>query len=125
VEHVRTIPEVEQIAAHYFSACERATLAQLPPERRQEAFIACWTLKEAYVKAIGQGLSGPLDRFDVAPALDGLPAFLRIHSDPTEATHWSLMRLTPAPGFIGALAVRGHGWRLRYWDCLGYWEHPG
>lgn len=119
VEHVRAIPEAERIAAHYFSACERATLAQLPPERRQEAFIACWTLKEAYVKAIGQGLSYPLDRFDVAPAPDRSPVFLRIHGDPAEATQWSLMRLTPAPGFIGALAVRGHGWRLCCWDCPG------
>ena len=85
-----------------------------------QAFFACWTRKEAYVKAKGEGLSIPLDQFEVS-LVPGRPAALeRVFSDPGEAGRWTLQDLLPAPGYAGALCVEGHGWELKCWlpsDC--------
>jgi 4'-phosphopantetheinyl transferase len=51
------------LARHFFAPQEAAFLAGLPPDRRGVAFCRLWTLKEAFIKAVGQGLSIPLDAF--------------------------------------------------------------
>jgi 4'-phosphopantetheinyl transferase len=48
------------VARRYFSAPEVAALDSLPPEERPRRFQRLWTLKEAYLKAIGTGISGGL-----------------------------------------------------------------
>jgi 4'-phosphopantetheinyl transferase len=114
VEHLRPMPDALAIAERYFSPAERRVLAAVPAAQRDEAFFNCWTRKEAYLKAIGDGLSVPLDRFDVTLA-PGQPArFLALDGDPGRAARWSLFHLRPAPGYVGALAVPGAGrWLLR------------
>lgn len=115
LEYIRYMPDVEQIAASFFSARENAVLHALPTSQKQEAFFNCWTRKEAYIKAIGNGLAQPLDKFDVSLA-PGEPArLLSVEGDTEEASRWSLKALTPAPGYVAALAVEGHNWRLTYW----------
>lgn len=65
---------------------------------------------------LGEGLSLPLDQFDVSLA-PGDPATLwNIRGDPLEASRWSLQELIPGPGYVAALAVEGHGWRLACWE---------
>lgn len=116
LEYIRYMPGVEQIAARFFSTRENAVLHALPTSQKQEAFFNCWTLKEAYIKAIGNGLAQPLDKFDVSLA-PGEPArLLSVEGAPEEASRWSLKALTPAPGYVAALAVEGHDWRLTYWQ---------
>jgi 4'-phosphopantetheinyl transferase len=68
VEYIRPIPDVEQIAVRFFSVGENAALCALPESLRLEAFFNCWTRKEAYIKAIGDGLSHPLNQFQVSLA---------------------------------------------------------
>lgn len=51
------------LAARYFSAQESAWLSSLPAALQPEAFLKIWTLKESFIKAIGTGLSMPLDQF--------------------------------------------------------------
>ncbi|MBK3734471.1 4'-phosphopantetheinyl transferase superfamily protein [Azospirillum brasilense] len=113
VERLRSVPDAEGIAERFFAPEERAAFAALPEALRDEAFLNGWTRKEAFIKATGQGLSTPLDRFAVE-LVPGRPARL-LGLDGAlgagRAADWSLFDLRPAPGLVGALAVRGDGWR--------------
>ena len=91
-------------------------LRALSAEVQREAFFNCWTRKEAYLKARGEGLSLPLDQFDLSLAPGEPAALLDTRPDPAEAARWSLQDLTAAPGYAAALAVAGHGWRLACWQ---------
>jgi 4'-phosphopantetheinyl transferase len=103
VEKIRSNADWERIAARFFSARESAMLLSLPSERRTEAFFRCWCLKEAYLKALGEGLSTPLASFDVSVS-------------PGELGRWALTALDIEPGHAAAVAVEGQGLRLRLWD---------
>ena len=91
-----------ELATQHFSAPEVCALRACPPEERQRRFIELWTLKEAYVKAIGLGLAHPLDRFGFSVD-DKTTTF---HSPPgvSEAT-WSFHRIVPSPAHHLAVAV--------------------
>jgi len=116
VEHIRHDLEVEAIAQRFFSARENSALATLASPARRDAFYACWTRKEAYIKAVGDGLALPLDQFDVA-FLPGEPARLvATRPNGAEAGRWSLRDLDAGHGYRAALAVAGAGWRLATWD---------
>ncbi|TWA63371.1 4'-phosphopantetheinyl transferase [Azospirillum brasilense] len=113
VERLRSVPDAAGIAERFFAPEERAAFAALPEALRDEAFLNGWTRKEAFIKATGQGLSTPLDRFAVE-LTPGRPARLLGLDGALEAGRagdWSLFDLRPAPGLVGALAVRGEGWR--------------
>ncbi len=103
IENVRELKDIDLIARRFFSVRENAALQQLPATHRPEAFFRCWTRKEAFIKASGEGLSRPLDSFDVA--LDGPAALLRVDGD--DASRWTLHDVYPAPGYTGAVAVLG------------------
>jgi len=120
LEFIREDLEVDQVAGRFFSQREIATLRALPAGLRRYAFFLCWTRKEAYIKARGEGLSLPLDQFDVS-LIPGEPAvLLRTQPDPDEALRWSLRELSIGPGYASALAVEGHGWSLCCWE----WPPP-
>ncbi len=116
VEYIKPLPDLEQIAGRFFSAQEQAQLLALPPAQKAAGFFNCWTRKEAYIKALGQGLSIPLDAFDVS-LIPGQPAaLLKVKTDPRESRRWTLKALTPAPGYIAAVAAQGQHWQLRCWQ---------
>jgi len=120
LECMRSNLEVEQIAERFFSRHEVATLRALPAALRKYAFFLCWTRKEAYIKARGEGLSLPLDQFDVSLVPGEPAALLRTRPDSDEALRWSLKELTLVPpGYAGALAVAGDGWSLASWEWPG------
>lgn len=120
VEFTRPEPVDEQIAERFFSPREVAALRALPTNMQQEAFFNCWTRKEAYIKARGEGLSLRLDQFDVSLAPGEPPALLYTNGDPQEVSRWSLQNLTPGPGYAAALIVEGDDWRLKCW----HWKWP-
>lgn len=119
VEFVHPMDDAESIAGRFFSAAENASFRSLPAELREEAFFACWTRKEAYVKGVGEGLSLPLHAFDVS-LVPGEPARLLGAVDPEQARRWTLRELDPAPGYVAALVAEGSGWELACWR----WEGP-
>jgi 4'-phosphopantetheinyl transferase len=116
IEYLRALPDADQIAERFFSANEIATLHALPASQRRQAFFNCWTRKEAYIKAIGKGLSQPLDQFEVSLAPTDPVNLLHVKGAPKEVSRWSLNALTPAPGYVTALAVEGHNWHPTFWQ---------
>jgi 4'-phosphopantetheinyl transferase len=110
LERLRPDVACEEIATRHFSPLEHAQLQSLPAAERQRAFFVCWTRKEAYIKARGQGLSLSLHDFDVAVLPDRPVSLLATRDDPAEAARWSLVDIDVAPDYAAALAVeRSHG----------------
>jgi len=116
VEAIRTMEDIEGISRRFFSARENAALLNIPLDEQSEAFFRCWTLKEAYIKAIGDGLAYPTESFDVAFGRGERAELLRVEGKPDEASRWKLLQFSPAPNFIGAVAVEGHDWEMRQFD---------
>ncbi len=116
---IEAIRPVERgVAGSVFAPDELAMLDAMPAHRREAAFFACWTRKEAYAKALGTGLSMALDSFAVSPDPLLPAAFLRIDGDPCEMAHWTLVDVAAGPGYAAALAVRAPG-------CMVEWRDPG
>lgn len=116
VEALRPLPDLEAVAARFFSEAEVESLMGLSPERRELGFYNAWTRKEAFVKAIGEGLSHPLRDFDVSLEPGGPVQLLRLACDDAGPERWSLVPLEPAPGFVGALALPAPRHRVRCWS---------
>lgn len=116
VEHIRADFAQEEIADRFFSSTEQAALRALSSDERIASFFHCWTRKEAYIKARGEGLSFPLERFDVSINPCDERATLNVHEAPDETARWSLQSLMPDTGYAAAIAVEGHDWNLRCWE---------
>src|SRR5262249_48037202 len=114
VEAMRPLDDAAEIARRYFSQAENAAFERIVPAQRLEAFFNCWTRKEAFLKATGEGLNRPLDSFDVT-LTPGEAAQLSIAGQTTEGGGWSLYDLNPAPGFRAAVAAAGQGWVVKCW----------
>jgi 4'-phosphopantetheinyl transferase len=106
VEHIRPIADLEGVAAHVCSNTELRQLLEVPQAQRSEPFLRCWTRKEAYVKATGDGLSLPLPRVHVGCAPGGPLGVPGAQVDAPASERWLLYDLTPAPGCVGALAIQ-------------------
>lgn len=105
IEKVRSDLDCIKIAERYFSPQEVEVLRRLPRDQQRQGFFNCWTRKEAYLKAKGEGFSSPADRFQVSLA-PGEPAALLYHSsDPAEIAKWSIEDLGVGDGYTAALAV--------------------
>jgi 4'-phosphopantetheinyl transferase len=116
IEEMRSDLSIKMIAERFFSRREIAMLAALPQARRLEGFFNCWTRKEAFLKARGEGLGMPLNRFSVSLAPDDPALLLEMQACPTEVERWSLFGFQPAAGFVAALAVEGQIRELKCWD---------
>ncbi len=116
VERVRAVQYHLKIAGRFFSPGEVAVIRSLPPEVQFEAFFNCWTRKEAYIKALGDGLAYPLDAFEVSLAPGAPAALLSVRDDPEASSKWFLQAMAPACGFVGAVALKGKGYRMTFWE---------
>ncbi len=125
VEQVRRDFDVEAIARRFFSAHEQKQLADLPATEKIEAFFRCWTRKEAYLKATGDGLSLPLTQFDVSLAEGNSDALVTTRPDIAEAKRWLLREVPAGTGYIAALCVRGQDWNLNGWSVARLSPEPG
>ena len=116
LEEIRPGIAGEKIAERFFSPEEVSVLRALPKDLQDEAFFNCWTRKEAYIKAKGEGLSMPLDTFNVSLVPGESAELFSTKADPQEASRWRLRELFPAPGFAAAIAVEGKDWQLKCWN---------
>ena len=117
IEMVRPIDRLEKLAERFFSRNEVEALAQLKDEQRLMGFFNAWTRKEALLKAVGTGLSFPLNRAVVTLAPTEPAAVISLDGDPQAASGWWLRALEPRAGYIGAVVVPGSGHRLQRFDC--------
>jgi 4'-phosphopantetheinyl transferase len=99
IERIRPLEAMDDIAARFFERNEASQIRKLPDPDRVAAFFRCWTLKEAFLKANGAGLSIPLDSFRVAVEPHAAPQ--RVGND------WTLQSIHPADQHLGAVAYRG------------------
>ena len=106
VEEIRPLPEMHQIAKGFFCPEEQQELMSLPTEERERAFFLCWTRKEAYIKALGHGLSVPLDSFRVTLKLDEPARLIHVAHSARSASVWTLHNLEIQSRYASALAYR-------------------
>jgi len=111
LEPIRSDFATDDIAERFFSPAEIKELGSLPPDLKAEGFFQCWTRKEAYIKARGEGLQIPLDSFSVT-LTPGEPEQL----SSADSARWSLRAFQPAEGYAGAVVGEGNGWELRCWQ---------
>ena len=116
IEYFRPDVEAAKLAERFFSPREAAVLRALPEHLRKEGFFNCWTRKEAYIKAEGEGMAIPLSTFDVSLTPGEPAALLRTERQPQGPPCWSLQALNPEHGYAAALAVKGHDWELKCWQ---------
>ena len=109
VEQIRESFATDDIAANHFSQAELNELRSLPPEQMAEGFFLCWTRKEAYVKARGEGLAIPLRSFDVS-LTPGSPETLTS----SDSRRWTLRSFEPVNGYAAAIVAAGDGWDLDF-----------
>ncbi len=113
VEQVRAELADEMTAQQFLSPSELHTFRQLPPPLQPTAFFNSWTCKEAYLKALGVGLSVAPDTIAVTLDADAMPRWLAV---PAGAAPWSLCQFVPQPGYVGALAVEGAKAEVRFYS---------
>ena len=106
IEKVCNIDDCMAIAKSFFSSTEIDDLQKVSRESLLEAFYSCWTRKEAYIKAKGQGLGIPLNQFSVSVRPDLSPALVSTEFAPDEAAQWTLRDLPIIEGYIGAIAIQ-------------------
>lgn len=114
IERLKPVAEAESIAARFFAASEAAVLASLDVRDRAEGFLNAWTRKEAVVKALGGGLSIPLDGFEVSLAPADPPALLRCAFDPQLERTLRLARFDCCSGYVGAIAAGPNAFTIRH-----------
>lgn len=114
IEHIDEPGDVRRIAARFLSPRDRDMIEGLPAERQRDAFLRCWTRKEAYMKARGDGVSRPLDDFEVSHSTHAgsPPRLLNVAGNPNEPERWELADLPAPRGFMAAIAVEGHGFEV-------------
>jgi 4'-phosphopantetheinyl transferase len=106
----------ERIVEKHFSPSEVARFKSLPGELQREAFLNGWTRKEACMKARGEGLSMPLDTFEVSLA-PGKPArLMSVNGNSGEASRWTLLEIHPGVGYVGAVATDQNPVKPVFWQ---------
>ena len=119
VEWIRPSFATRDIAERYFSRRELAEWRDLPAENQPEGFFRCWTRKEAYVKARGEGLYIPLQEFDVSLTPGRLQTLRSVDSD-----RWTLSSFDAGHECAGAIVVEGSTCQQFQWE-RAYGERDG
>jgi 4'-phosphopantetheinyl transferase len=118
IEQWRADFDLLKLAEHYFSEVEVQALKSLPGEDRIAGFYAGWTRKEAFIKAHGEGLSLPLDLFDVSLLPGEQAGLLATRGGLEPADQWTMKDIEIDPGFSAALVVRGKPLEYHYWEVV-------
>jgi 4'-phosphopantetheinyl transferase len=105
IEHMRAFPDMRDVAQLNFAASEFARWNATLARDRTAAFYRCWTRKESFIKAMGEGLSCPLHSFEVEFALHRPARLLAVNGDAAAAAQWWMADLPAAPGYAAAVTA--------------------
>lgn len=103
LEEIRPLPGLEEIARRFFCWEEAAEILSCSESERARSFFRCWTRKEAYIKAVGEGLHIPLDSFRVTVKPDDFARFVHLGGDAKAAEAWTLHDLNLASDCAAAV----------------------
>ena len=112
IEMIRPLSDARAVARRSFSATEFEEWTAVAEPQKMQAFFNCWTRKEAYIKATGQGLACPLGSFAVTLVPEETAALLHINGSQVQAAQWHLEAVVPAQNYVGAVLVAGSDWTL-------------
>ena len=121
VEQIRETKDLNEIAARCFSKIEYLSLLTVPESMRTEAFYRCWTMKEAYMKARGEGFKLSMDAFDVAFLPGEMPRLIETRFDHGDTRRWRFHKLDLGFAYLAVLAVEvASELELKLWDWNGW-----
>jgi len=112
VEKMDPMPDMDRIVERFFSPREIQDYFRIPVNGRAEAFFRCWTRKEAFLKATGEGLLRPLDTFAVSIRPDEPPRIVEDRAERSAADRWSVRDLPVEEGYAAALVIEGRHSRI-------------
>jgi len=118
VEQVRDISDAAGVVHTFFTPDEAQRWRALPASGRTQAFYDGWTRKEALVKAVGDGLSMALDSFEV-PLNPGESGTITLPRQ--GALAWSILDVSPSPGYSAALAIPAELWNVHFRQASTSW----
>lgn len=119
IEYAQKEIEFSKIAKRFFSPEESKLVINAKPEAQAQYFYNCWTRKEAFIKALGDGLSFPLDQFVVNCQPDVKARLLATKWNEEEVKLWMLEAFEIGEEFIGALAAKSPEMKVSYF----LWKH--
>lgn len=117
IERIRRNLEYKELAQQFFSETEYKAFELLPEESKCDAFFRCWTRKESYVKALGKGMSIPLNQFDVSLAPYECTELIHTKVERETSVGWHIYSLESIVNYTIALAVEAKNIKLKIW-CL-------
>lgn len=106
LEYFRKMPDAAKIAQRFFSPKEFDLIKNLTPEQQSRAFLKLWTAKEAYLKAIGTGLTGSLANIEIDFNEDSSTLLFAINGNTIAQNNWSIYSCIPANNYAGAIAIK-------------------
>jgi 4'-phosphopantetheinyl transferase len=122
VEYRNPIKRCDDIVSRYFSKKEQRDYQQLPKNKRLSGFYHAWTQKEAYIKAVGKGLSYPLHHFTVSIDPTQPAQLIDIEDNSDKARCWTLYSFSPQTHYQAAVCWKNDDKTImhcNYLDLLG------
>jgi 4'-phosphopantetheinyl transferase len=121
IERMRPLRDLDRIAQRFFAPREFATLCETPEHARLRTFFGYWTVKEAYVKALGEGISHGFHTFSVCAGESGPPGIEEVDGSPDAGAGWTVWSGDPVDGYVAAVAMDVPGARVvpRIWTGAG------
>jgi len=119
-EFVRRIDGIDSVSANYFTASECDLIRSVPANQKDHVFYVCWTRKEAFIKAVGKGLSIPLRSFDTSMAIGAPGRFIETSDDCPHVEKWWLSDLQISREYVAAFAIEGNAPAVKFVR----WRYP-
>lgn len=113
IEYDKPFESAHEIVERFFSTQEKTQFRSLPDHMKNLSFLKCWTRKEAYIKALGMGMSLPLDAFSVS-FIPGKPAcLLETGHDMQAKDRWTIKEVNVGNGYVAAVSVEGRNHQFK------------